>query len=101
MAKKRITKAELEQRDALGEKIVFICQEQIDILIKMIDDVAQFYNSNDAMTRKQFGDRLSAILPKFESLTKLKVNILNEYTKNKDMVIEKKNDKKMEANNGE
>ena len=92
MAKKRITKAELEQRDALGEKIVVICQEQIDMLIKMIDGVVQFYEENEAMTRKQFGDRLSAIIPKFENLTKLKTNILNEYVKNKDIVTEKKNE---------
>lgn len=84
MAKKRITKAELEQRDALGEKIVYICQEQIDILIHAIGEIAQFFLSNKTMEQKDLGRILNDKLPKFEKLTEKKRNLLASYIKDKE-----------------
>lgn len=84
MAKKRITKAELEQRDALGEKIVYICQEQIDILIYAIGEIAQFFLSNKTMEQKDLGRILNDKLPKFEKLTEKKRNLLASYIKDKE-----------------
>lgn len=69
----------LIDRDNLGEKIIFLCQEQIDNLIEIVCKVADHYEKNDTMTKQEFTKMSMNNLNKVQAITEKKQNLLKEY----------------------
>ena len=69
----------LIDRDNLGEKIIYLCQEQIDKLIEIVCKVADHYEKNDTMTKQDFTRMSMDNINKVQIITEKKHNILKEY----------------------
>lgn len=69
----------LIDRDNLGEKIIFLCQEQIDKLIEIVCKVAEHYEKNGTMTKQEFTQMSMNNLNKVQAVTERKQNLLKEY----------------------
>lgn len=69
----------LIDRDNLGEKIIYLCQEQIDKLIEIVCRVAEHYEKNDTMTKQDFTRMSMDNINKVQIITETKKNILKEY----------------------
>lgn len=69
----------LIDRDNIGEKIIFLCQEQIDKLVEIICMVAEHYEKNDTMTKQEFTKMSMSNINKVQIITETKQNILKEY----------------------
>lgn len=69
----------LIDRDNLGEKIIFLCQEQIDKLIEIVCRVAEHYEKNDTMTKQEFTRMSMSNINNVQIITETKQNILKEY----------------------
>lgn len=71
----------LIDRDNLGEKIIFLCQEQIDKLIEIVCKVAEHYDKNDTMTKQEFTKMSINNINRVQAITETKQNLLKEYEK--------------------
>jgi hypothetical protein len=69
----------LIDRDNLGEKIIYLCQEQIDKLIEIVCKVAEHYEKNDNMTKQDFTRMSMDNINKVQIITEKKQNMLKEY----------------------
>lgn len=79
MAKKRILKADLEKRDKLGEKLVFLCQEQIDNLIVPLGEIGQMIEENGSINKEDYGKIVSHRFKRVGEITEMKKELLKEY----------------------
>lgn len=76
----------LIDRDKLGEKIVFLCQEQIDNLIEIVCKVAEHYEKNDTMTKQEFTKMSINNINKVQAITEKKQNLLKDYEKKSEIL---------------
>ena len=88
----------IARRDKVGEKIIYICQEQIDNLIEIICNVADFFEKNETMSKKDFNNISLKNIDKVQELTKRKHEILKEYEEESEKIANGK--LKWESNNG-
>lgn len=79
MAKKRMLKADLEKRDKLGEKLVFLCQEQIDNLIVPLGEIGQMIEENGSINKEDYGKIVSHRFKRVGEITEMKKELLKEY----------------------
>ena len=82
----------LIDRDNLGERIIYLCQEQIDKLIEIVCRVAEHYENNDSMTKQQFNQMSIDNINKVQIITEKKQKLLIDYEeKTKTLYTEKVN----------
>lgn len=79
MAKKRVLKADLEKRDKLGEKLVFLCQEQIDNLIVSLGEIGQTIEEKGSVNKEDYNKIVSARFKRIGEITEIKKELLKEY----------------------
>lgn len=79
MAKKRVLKADLEKRDKLGEKLVFLCQEQIDNLIVALSEIGQMVEEKGSVNKEDYGKIVSERFKSVSEITEIKKELLKEY----------------------
>lgn len=69
----------LIDRDSLGEKIIFLYQEQVDKLIEIICNVAEYLDKNATMTKQDFARISTDNINKVKIITEEKQDMLKEY----------------------
>lgn len=69
----------LIERDSLGEKIIFLYQEQVDKLIEIICNVAEYLDKNATMTKQDFAKISMDNINKVKVITEEKQDMLKEY----------------------
>lgn len=69
----------LIDRDSLGEKIIFLYQEQVDKLIEIICNVAEHLEKNATMTKKDFARISTDNINKVQAITEKKQKMLDDY----------------------
>lgn len=69
----------LIERDSLGEKIIFLYQEQVDKLIEIICNVAEYLDKNATMTKQDFAKISMDNINKVKIITEEKQDMLKEY----------------------
>ena len=67
------------ERDSLGEKIIFLYQEQVDKLIEIICNVAEYLDKNATMTKQDFAKISTDNINKVKIITEEKQDMLKEY----------------------
>ena len=69
----------LIDRDKLGEKIIFLYQEQVDKLIEIICNVAKHLEKNATMTKQDFARISMDNINKVQAITEKKQKMLDDY----------------------
>lgn len=69
----------LIDRDSLGEKIIFLYQEQVDKLIEIICNVAEHLDKNATMTKQDFARISMDNINKVQAITEKKQKMLDDY----------------------
>ena len=69
----------LIERNSLGEKIIFLYQEQVDKLIEIICNVAEHLNKNATMTKQDFAKISMDNINRVKIITEEKEDMLKEY----------------------
>ena len=69
----------LIERDSLEKKIIILYQEQVDKLIEIICNVAEYLDKNATMTKQDFAKISMDNINKVKIITEEKQDMLKEY----------------------